>query len=73
MGAEHPHRTYCPKCRCTFATDKCPCGVTAYDHTFALNRLCDCYACGDRTRPLYLADIAAGRIRTTTLPTQKDG
>ena len=34
----------------------------AYDHTFALNRWCDCYACGDQTRPLYLEDIAAGRI-----------
>ena len=62
MGAEYPHRTYCTHCRCTFCISKCPCGRTSYDWTFAYNRFCDCYACGP-TRPLYLADVAAGRIK----------
>lgn len=64
MGMQHPHRTWCPTCRCTFTTDRCSgCKVTEYDRTFALNRYCDCYACDYSTRPMYLADIAAGRIK----------
>ena len=63
MGAGHPHRTLCARCRCTFVTDRCPAAGPHTTGTFALNRLCDCYACDPRTRPLYLEDLRTGRIR----------
>lgn len=65
MGAEHPHRTWCPKCRVTFCSDRCTCGVTEWDKTFQPHRYCDCYSCSPQTRPLYLADVAAGMYRST--------